>query len=123
KIILETSSRRHKKYLNNYGVRFMKKNFKSIILFSAFVVLLIQLTTCGGGDSASIVNYGNSILGVGDDSASIDSSVSSMNIGSAGGTVISSDGNVTLTIPAGALDNTTTITIQESATMDSVGAL
>jgi len=49
--------------------------------------------------------------------------VSSGNIGSAGGTIVSSDKNATLNVPAGALSNDTTISIAESTEGDPPGAI
>ena len=49
--------------------------------------------------------------------------VSSGNIGSAGGTVVSSDGNATLNVPTGALSTDKTINIAESTEGDPPGAI
>ncbi len=67
------------------------------ILSSLFGVLLIGLlSSCGGGGSSSG-----------------DSTAVSAVIGSAGGSLTSSDGNATLTVPAGALADDTKITMTE----------
>ena len=74
---------------------------------SLYVVLLclsvVFFIGCGGGGSGD--------------------SSSSEFIGTSGGTVVSSDGNVTLNVPEGALNDNTTITIQESTVAGDVGAI
>ena len=62
-------------------------------------LLLGVLLGCGGGSSGGGSGAGNP-------------AVASANIGQNGGTLTSLDGKVTLTIPAGALGNTQTITIE-----------
>jgi len=47
--------------------------------------------------------------------------VSSKDIGQAGETLVSSDGNATLNVPSGALNNTVSLTIQKATLSDNIG--
>jgi hypothetical protein len=70
------------------------------------VVLFLTIMACSGGG----------------DSATSGSNTSPQNIGTAGGTIVSSDGKVTLNVPSGALNNTIQLTIQKSTLSDNIGA-
>lgn len=77
-----------------------KKNWLKVFSLAVFVCFL---ASCGGGGEST--------------------SSPSSGIGPTVGTVVSSDGNVALNVPAGALNSATVITIQESSVSGSVGTI
>jgi hypothetical protein len=95
-----------KSTLNFYAMKSLKFVFTSLISI-LFVTLL--LLSCKKNETPTVSQSGDPIITeVGEPTGD----AATAPIGSSGGTISSLDGNLTVTIPAGALSTTTTISIQ-----------